>query len=61
MPEHVAGIAGLLHGLGHVAPGPAVVIALGLREGDLAGSAVPQLDHGLQDLPGFGWLSRSSS
>jgi len=47
--------AGQLHGLGRtrdVAPGPAVVFALGFRESDLAGSAVPQLDPGLQDLPG---------
>jgi hypothetical protein len=35
-----------------VAPGPAVVFALGFREGDLAGIAVPQLDPGLQDFPG---------
>jgi hypothetical protein len=35
-----------------VAPVPAVVLALGLGEGDLAGIAVPQLDPGLQDLPG---------
>ena len=38
----------------HVPPGPAVVFALGLREGDLAGVAVPQLDPGLQDLPWVG-------
>ena len=25
MPQHLTGIAGQLHGLGHVAPGPAVV------------------------------------
>ena len=31
-PQHVAGIAGQLHGLGHVAPGPAVVLALGLED-----------------------------
>ena len=30
-----------------VAPGPAVVLALGFREGDLASIAVPQLDPGL--------------
>ena len=57
MPQHLAGIAGQLHGLGRtrdVAPGPAVVLALGLGEGDLAGSAVPQFDPGLQDLPGPG-------
>ncbi|MBE0524094.1 MAG: hypothetical protein IBX40_07165 [Methanosarcinales archaeon] len=35
-------------------PGPAVVLALGPREGDLAGSAVPQPDPGLQDLTGSG-------
>ena len=49
------GAAGQLHGPGRtwdVAPGPAVVLALGFREGDLAGAAVPQLDPGLQDLPG---------
>jgi len=67
--QHLAVIAGQLHGLGctrDVAPGPAVVLALGLgdaqdsiscalgkseycedlAEGDLAGSAVPQLDPG---------------
>jgi hypothetical protein len=47
MPQHLAGIAGKLHGLGctrDVAPGPAVVLALGLGKGDLAGGAVPQLD-----------------
>ena len=38
----------------HVAHGPVVVLALGLGEGDLAGVAVPQLDPGLQDLPGSG-------
>jgi hypothetical protein len=57
MPEHLAGIAGQLHGLGHtrdVASGPGVLLALGLREGDLAGVVVPQLDPGLQDLPGSG-------
>jgi hypothetical protein len=62
MPEHLAGVAGQLHGLGctrDVAPGPAVVLALGFRKGDLAGSAVPQLDPGLQDLPGW-WFRRSS-
>jgi len=37
-----------------LAPGLAVVLALGFREGDLAGVAVPQLDPGLQDLPGSG-------
>jgi len=37
-----------------VAPGPAVVLALGPGEGDLAGVAVPQLDPCLQDLPGSG-------
>jgi hypothetical protein len=37
-----------------VAPGPAVILALGLEEGDLAGSAVPQFDPGLQALPGSG-------
>ena len=37
-----------------MAHGPAVVLALGLGEGDLAGVAVPQLDPGLQDLPGSG-------
>jgi len=37
-----------------VAPGPAVVLALGLGKGDLAGIAVPQLDPRLQDLPGSG-------
>ncbi|HZV47850.1 MAG TPA: hypothetical protein VFG06_10975 [Thermodesulfovibrionales bacterium] len=35
-----------------MAPGPAVVLALGLGERDLVGVAVPQLDPGLQDLPG---------
>ena len=35
-------------------PGPAVVLALGLGESDLTGIAVPQLDPGLQDLPGSG-------
>ena len=57
MAQHLAGIAGQLHGLGRtrdVAPGPAVVFALGFRESDLAGSAVPQLDPGFQDLPGSG-------
>ena len=57
MPEHLAGIAGQLHGLGHtrdVASGPGVLLALGLREGDLAGVVVPQLDPGLQDLLGSG-------
>jgi len=54
MPQHLAGITGQLHGLRHVAPGPAVVLALGLGEGDLAGVAVPQFDPGLQDLPGPG-------
>ena len=37
MPQHFAGITGQLHGLGRtrdVAPGPAVVLALGLGEGD---------------------------
>jgi len=37
-----------------VAPGLAVVLALGLGESDLAGIAVPQLDPRLQDLPGSG-------
>ena len=57
MPQHFAVIAGQLHGLGRtrdVAPGPAVVFALGLREGDLPGIAVPQFDPGLQDLLGPG-------
>ena len=54
MSQHLAGAAGQLHGLGHVPPGPAVVLAFGLGEGDLAGIAVPQLDPGLQDLPGSG-------
>ncbi len=57
MPQHFAGITGQFHGLGRtrdVTLGPAVVFALGLGEGDLAGIAVPQLDPGLQDLPGSG-------
>ena len=57
MAPHLAGIAGQFHGLGRtrdVAPGPTVVPALGYGEGDLAGGAVPQLDPGLQDLPGYG-------
>jgi len=54
MAQHFAGIAGQLHGLGHMAPGPAVVLALGLRESDLTGVAVPQLDPGLQYFPGSG-------
>ena len=57
MPQHLAGIGGQLHGLGRTrdeAPSPAVVLALGLGEDDLAGIAVPQLDPGLQDLPGSG-------
>jgi hypothetical protein len=29
MSQHLTGIAGQLHGLGHVASGPAVVLALG--------------------------------
>ena len=37
-----------------MAPGPAVVRAIGPEEGDLAGGAVPQLDLGLQDFPGAG-------
>ena len=58
MAQHLT--AGQLHGLGHVAPGPAVVLALGLGEGDLAGIAVPQLDPGLQHLPGSGvFLNRN--
>ena len=55
MSQHLAGIAGQLHDLGRtrdVAPGPAVVLALGLGEGDLACIAVPQFDPGLQDFPG---------
>jgi hypothetical protein len=32
MPQHLAGVSGQLHGLGHVAPGPAVVLALGLGD-----------------------------
>lgn len=55
MPQHLTGIGGQLHGLGRTrdeAPSPAVVLVLG--EGDLAGIAVPQLDPGLQDLPGSG-------
>ena len=44
-----------------MAPGPAVVFAFGLGEGDLAGVAVPQLDPGFQDLPGSGGWSRRSS
>ncbi|MBE0524840.1 MAG: hypothetical protein IBX40_10975 [Methanosarcinales archaeon] len=57
VPEHLTGITGQLHGLGRtrdVTPGPAVVLALGLREGDLASIAVPQFNPGLQDLPGSG-------
>jgi len=34
VPQHFVGIAGQLHGLGHVAPGPAVVPGSGLGEGD---------------------------
>ena len=48
---------GQLHGLGRsrdVTPGPAVVLALSPGESDLAGVAVPQLDPGLQNLPGSG-------
>ena len=57
MTQHLAGIGGQLHGLGRTrdeAPSPAVVLALGLGEGDLAGIAVLQLDPSLQDLPGSG-------
>jgi hypothetical protein len=32
MPQHLAGIAGQLHGPGHVAPGPAVVFGSVLRK-----------------------------
>ena len=55
VPQHPAGVAGQLHGLGRirdVTPGSAVVLAL--WEGDLAGAAVPQLDPGFQDIPGSG-------
>ena len=32
MLQHLAGIAGQFHGLGHVAPGPTVVLALDLGD-----------------------------
>ena len=57
MPEHLAElilpVSFIVLGA-HVSPGPAVVFAFGLGEGDLAGVAVPQLDPGFQDLPGSG-------
>jgi hypothetical protein len=59
MQQHVAGVAGQLHGPGRThdaAPSPAVVLALWYREGDLAGGAVPQLDPGLQNFSGS-WSS----
>jgi hypothetical protein len=46
MAQHLAGITGQFHGLGHVAPGPAIVLALSPREGALPGVAVPQFDPG---------------
>ena len=60
MPKHLTGIAGELHGLGRtrdVAPGPAVVLALGPGEGDLTGIAVEQLDPNLPSSIADGWQS----
>jgi len=45
MPEHLAGIAGRLHGLGHVAPGPAVVFALGLGDAQDISCAPGKSEH----------------